>query len=352
MDWRTDIPEDRRRPIRAWLYTVAAMVFGVLIVGGITRLTRSGLSMVEWNPLLGFIPPLNHEQWLDVFHRYQQYPEYQQLRQGMSLGEFKFIFFWEFTHRLLARSIGVVFLLPMLFFWLKGWFNRLLLARALVLFALGGLQGLMGWLMVASGLVDRPSVSHFRLAAHLSLAFIICAYAFWLVRELRIDATRARTTPRVRALLVSGLTITGVLLALQIVWGAFVAGLKAGHYANTFPLMGGRWVPRGLLAHDPAWLAFLENPITVQWTHRVIGTLLALAVLVFVVRALRAGLDPRSRTHALVLLALMAVQYALGVLTLIYYVPIPLAAAHQATALVLFLAWVSWLHHARNLGTG
>ena len=325
---------------------------GALVVGGITRLTRSGLSIVDWDPLMGVIPPLGHEQWLAAFDHYRQFPEYQQLRQGMSLGEFQFIFFWEYTHRLLARLVGVVFLVPFVFFWLRGYFDRQLATRALLLFGLGALQGLMGWLMVLSGLAHRPSVSHFRLAAHLGLAFLIFGYALWLARELGVPGPRTFLPASARRTLTRGLALTGTLLGLQIVWGAFVAGLKAGHYANTFPLMAGRLVPPGLLAFRPAAAAFVENPLTVQWTHRVIGTALLLAAAWFGVRVRLVGADARSRRLVTGLLVLVALQYTIGVLTLIHYVPVALGVTHQFLALVVFGTWVLTLHHVRQVTAG
>ena len=345
-DWRLAIPESRRRWLRGWFWSIAAFTLAVLIVGGITRLTRSGLSIVEWNPIMGVIPPLGDAQWQEAFDRYRQFPEYQQLRRGMSLQEFKFIFFWEYIHRVLARLIGVVFLVPFVFFAVRRWFNRPLAGRSLLLFGLGASQGLMGWLMVQSGLVDRPSVSHFRLAAHLSLAFLICGCAVWLARELSLQATRAAVSAGVRRTIARGLALTGAVLALQIVWGAFVAGLKAGFIYNTFPLMGGRWVPAALGA---SLLDFVQHPAAVQWLHRVLGTVLVLVVAGYWFRLRQIAVDACSLRYAAALLAVVAGQYLLGVVTLLYSVPIPLGVAHQATALVVFALWVAALHHARNL---
>jgi heme a synthase len=349
-DWRLQIPEPRRRALRIWLWSIAGMTFAVLIVGGITRLTQSGLSMVDWQPVMGVIPPLGEAQWQAAFDQYRQFPEYQQLRQGMTLSEFKFIFFWEYFHRLLARTIGLVFLVPFVFFWVRGYLSRPLVRRGLLLFGLGAAQGLMGWLMVKSGLVDRPSVSHYRLAAHLSLAFIIFGFAVWLARELRIGVARAALRPDARRTMLRGLALVGGLLALQIVWGAFVAGLKAGYYYNTFPLMGGRLVPEHLLWLEPAFRNFVENPIAVQWAHRVLGTVLGLVAAGFFVQVARGGADAASRRFNAALFALIVVQYALGVLTLIHHVPVSLGVAHQAMAMVIAGVWIAWLHHLRNAG--
>jgi cytochrome c oxidase assembly protein subunit 15 len=295
------------------------------------------------------IPPLSHDQWVDAFERYQQFPQYQKLNQGMTLGEFQFIFFWEYLHRLLARTIGIVFLVPFVFFLAKRWMNRPLALRALALFALGGMQGLMGWLMVASGLIDRPSVSHYRLAAHLSLAFLIFGYAVWLARELRVTRERPRVDARAVAVMARGLGVVGLLLGLQIVWGAFVAGLKAGFFANSFPKMGGAWIPATLFDYQPALSNLVANPVTVQWLHRVLGTLLALGVMALAWHMLRAPLDRTARRYGWLLLTVVSVQYLLGVLTLVNAVPVALGVTHQAVALVLFGIWVAASHHAREL---
>jgi heme a synthase len=348
-DWRLEIPESERQPLRVWLWSIAAMTFVVLIVGGITRLTQSGLSIVDWQPIMGVIPPLDAAQWQEAFDRYRQFPEYQQLRRGMTMAEFQFIFFWEYLHRVVARLIGLVFLIPFLYFWIRGYLTRPLMGRTLILFAMGAGQGVLGWVMVASGLVDRPSVSHYKLAAHLSLAFIIFGYAVWLARELKVGLDRTPAARATRAMMTRGLAVVGVLLALQVVWGGFVAGLKAGLYHNTFPLMEGRLVPPTLLFLDPAIVNFVQNPIAVQWVHRVLGTVLALAVLGLFFQVLRSRVDTMSRRLNVTMLVLMAVQYLLGVLTLIYFVPVTLGVIHQGMAMVIFGVWVWWLHHVRNM---
>ncbi|CAN5884577.1 COX15/CtaA family protein [soil metagenome] len=348
-DWRLQIPEAKRRHLRIWLWSIAGMTLSVLIVGGITRLTQSGLSIVDWQPLMGVIPPVNEAQWLERFELYRQYPEYQRLRQGMSLEEFKFIFFWEYVHRLLARLIGVVFLVPFVVFWLRGYFNRPLALRSIALFALGGAQGLLGWIMVQSGLVDQPSVSHYRLAAHLSLAFIIFGVAVWLARDLDLRAHRPAVGDAARRLMKRGLAVVGVLLSLQIVWGAFVAGLKAGFFYNTFPLMGGRITPPEMLALQPVLRNLVANPAAVQWLHRFIGTVLIAAVMVLFIRVRRAAADPASQRLNVALLATMVTQYLLGVLTLLLVVPVSLGVIHQAAAMLLFGVWLVWVHHANNL---
>jgi cytochrome c oxidase assembly protein subunit 15 len=317
----------------------------VVVVGGITRLTHSGLSIVEWKPIVGVVPPLSDRAWELAFEQYRAFPEYRQVRRGMTLGEFKFIFFWEYVHRLAARGVGVVFVVPFVFFWFRGVLTGPLLRRALVLFALGVSQGLLGWLMVKSGLVDRPSVSHYRLAGHLVLAFIICGYSVWLALDLAVEPPcpdRSEPAPRALGPVVAAV---GVLLAAQVIYGAFVVGLKAGLLFNTFPLMDGGLTPPGLLAMQPAVLNFVQNPAAIQWMHRLLGTALLAAVIALFFAARRRRLDSRSRHLSAALTALVAAQYLIGVLTLIYAVPISLGVAHQVLALVVVGVWVVWLHH-------
>lgn len=343
--WPGDLPESRRRWIRLWLWGIAAMTFAVVVVGGITRLTLSGLSIVDWQPVTGVIPPLNEEQWQRAFDRYRQFPEFLTWRHRMTLAEFKFIYFWEYLHRLLARSIGIVFMVPFAFFVVRRWFNRPLVKRSLLLFALGAAQGVMGWLMVRSGLVDRPSVSHYRLAAHLVLAFTVFGWAVWLARDLSLpEAPPHSLPPDRRRAVVNGLAVTGSLLVVQIVWGAFVAGLKAGRYYPTFPLMGGRLVPPDLLWLEPAAANFVSNPIAVQWVHRLLGTLLLSAAIVLFVRVRMRVADPGTRRMSSAFAALIGFQFVLGILTLVTRVPVALGVLHQATALVALGTWLVWMH--------
>lgn len=342
----------RRAHLAAWLWSGAALTFVILVVGGITRLTQSGLSMVDWEPIVGVVPPIGDAQWHEVFERYRQFPEYQRLRAGMTLDEFKFIFFWEYIHRVAARLIGIVFLLPFLFFLAKGYFGRstMRVHRPLVLMALGGLQGFAGWFMVSSGLVDQPHVSHYRLALHLVIAFAIFGCCVWFALDVTAGESRTTISPRPRRLLLRGLTLLGGLLGAQILWGAFVAGLKAGGFFNTFPLMGGTLVPAAAWGMDPWVRNLVENPIAVQWVHRVLGTALAIVAIGFYLRA-RAAVrpDPRSRILNRLLIGLIATQYMLGIVTLLLRVPVPLGVAHQGMAMVVFGVWLAWLNHARRL---
>lgn len=347
IDWRLQIPEARRRLLRRWMLAVAAATFAVVVLGGITRLTQSGLSIVDWDPILGVVPPLSEAQWVGAFERYRQFPEYQ-VRRGMTLAEFRAIYWWEYLHRLAARGIGLVFLVPFLAFLARGFLTRALAWRTGVLFALGALQGLMGWLMVRSGLVDQPAVSHYRLAAHLLLAFVIAGYCVWLACDLRQAAEREQPPRAALKTMRRGVPAIGVLLGLQIVWGALVAGLKAGHVFNTFPLMAGGFVPPNLLWLEPAAINFVENASAVQWVHRVLGTALLLGAGMLHLGLVRTRADRRSRRLSLGLLGLTGGQYLLGVATLVLGVPIALAVTHQAVALLLTGLWVVWAHHVRN----
>jgi heme a synthase len=340
----------RRRHLAIWFWSGALMTLLILIIGGVTRLTQSGLSIVEWRPITGVVPPLSEAAWQDLFDQYRQFPEYQQLRRGMTMQEFRFIFFWEYLHRIAARVIGLVFLIPFLAFLALRYFDRKLLLRSLLLFGLGAAQGFMGWYMVMSGLVDQPHVSHYRLAAHLSLAFAIFGACVWFALDLRPRSAQASAADRASARdVMSGVWWVGVLLALQVVWGAFVAGLKAGLVYPTFPLMGGYLVPPGMLALEPLVRNLVENHVTVQWIHRMLGGVLTLAVVVVALRGWTILRDRRTGLLGLGMLALIAVQVTLGALTLLYLVPVTFAVAHQAMAMVLFGVWLAWLHRLKRL---
>ncbi|MBK7729241.1 MAG: COX15/CtaA family protein [Gammaproteobacteria bacterium] len=336
-----------RRAVLGWLVFIIAMVFCMVVVGGVTRLTGSGLSIVEWAPIMGTLPPLSHADWLAAFAQYQQFPQYKITHPDMSLAEFQGIFFWEYMLRLLGRGIDVVFLLPFLWFRVRGAFSRRLSWQLLGALALGGMQGLVGWLMVKSGLVDEPRVSHYRLALHLGLAFSIMAYILWLVLGLRAAAVDERspgTTTSARALLWS----IAIVTVLQIVYGAFVAGLRAGLGYNTFPKMGELWIADAVMALQPWWLNLFESHATVQFVHRWLGTLLLLLVTALWLRARRAdwGASRQIRIHALLLV--VTVQYLLGVYTLLRLVPLTAAVVHQGCASLVLLAVIAVMQGFRQ----
>jgi cytochrome c oxidase assembly protein subunit 15 len=327
-----------QRRVAAWLFVCCVLVFAMVVVGGVTRLTHSGLSIVEWQPIVGTLPPLDAAQWQETFAKYQQTPEYRKVNAGMSLAEFKDIFRWEYFHRLLGRAIGAVFLVPLIFFAARREIPREFTWKLATIFVLGALQGAMGWYMVKSGLVDDPRVSQFRLTAHLGLALAIFAAMLWiglsLVYPQRADLhTRPQRRARARSFALVA------LIFLMVLTGGFVAGIRAGFAYNTFPLMNGVLVPSEIFLLEPAWRNFFYNMATVQFDHRAIAWLLAVLAPWFwwTLRRTR-GLPPRARAGGDLLLVLLAVQIGLGIATLLLVVPVPLAAAHQAGAVLVFAA--------------
>lgn len=330
------------RQIASWLFLVCAMIFCMVIVGGVTRLTESGLSMVNWKPLSGIIPPVSEAEWIQEFTAYQQYPEYRQVNQGMSLGEFKSIFFWEYAHRMLGRLIGLVFFVPFVIFLLKRRVSGVLKPKLWLMFFLGGLQGLLGWWMVKSGLVDQPDVSHYRLTAHLGLAVLIFLYIFWVASGLvmmRCEGTHKRPIGILKLLV--------GLIFVQILLGGLVAGLNAGLIYNTWPLMEDQIIPAGLYAMTPWYMNIFENVMTVQFNHRILAYLLVLAGL-YIWNVIRKDTHINVRMAGHLLLLTILGQVVLGILTLINVVPIPLAAAHQAGALITLSAALFALRRVKS----
>lgn len=332
-----------RRQIAVWLFLCAAMVFATLVVGGVTRLTHSGLSIVEWQPIVGTIPPLSQTEWLATFDKYKLTPEYLQVNHQMSLEEFKGIFWWEYFHRVLGRAIGLVFLVPFLYFLARRKIETPLVPKLFGIFVLGGLQGAMGWYMVKSGLVDDPRVSQYRLTAHLSIAFLIFIAMVWVALDLL--AERRRDVARGP---VAGLCRAGFWLALlafyMVVTGGFVAGIRAGKAYNTFPLMNGHLVPPELFSIDPWYLNFFNNMATTQFDHRLGAWLLAFLVPWFWFHVRSAPVSKRARGVATLLLIVLATQISLGISALLLSVPVALGAAHQAGAMVVF-GVLLWLNH-------
>ena len=331
------------RGVRLWLFALCALVFAIVVVGGATRLTDSGLSITEWLPILGIIPPLNEADWLVAFDKYRQIPQYEQLNKGMSLAEFKVIYWWEWAHRFLGRIIGFAFLLPLLFFWIRGALPKGLWPRLLAIFVVGGLQGALGWYMVQSGLVDRVDVSQYRLAAHLTLALVIFAAIWWtaltLGRPSDVATGSAHASNGLR-LSAAGLC---VFVVIQSAAGAFVAGLNAGYAYNDWPLMEGQWIPDGLADITPLWRNFFENAITVQFVHRVLAYALVLWALLHAIAALRAPGRPSARMAVLLAVTVVA-QAAIGVWTLVAQVPISLGLLHQGGAVVVLAIALTHLH--------
>jgi len=322
--------------VAAWLLVCCALVLAMVVVGGVTRLTHSGLSIVEWQPIVGTLPPLNEAQWIETFAKYQLTPEYRKVNHAMDLDEFKGIFWWEYFHRLLGRMIGAVFLLPMLWFWWRGHIDRPLTLKLAGIFVLGGLQGAMGWYMVKSGLVDDPRVSQYRLTAHLGIALAIYAAMLWTALGLLYPGAAAASArqPRLRRFS----WIITATVAYMVITGGFVAGIRAGFAYNTFPLMNGRLVPPEIFMLDPWYLNFFNNMATVQFDHRLGAWLLAVLVPWFWLKARRAALSARANLAINLLFGVCALQIALGIATLLLLVAIPLAAAHQGGAVLLLTA--------------
>lgn len=351
VDERADVAAAAARSVtpavRRWLWCVWAMVLAMVVIGGITRLTGSGLSIVEWKPLSGAIPPLSPADWLEVWAKYQRSPEYHAVNQWMTLDDFKRIFFWEYLHRLIGRTVGVVVLVPWLYFVLRRQLPRALAWKTLGLFALGGLQGLLGWYMVKSGLVNEPRVSHFRLAAHLLLAFTTGQLVMWLA----LDAY----SPRVRERALRGPQLFAVcallaLLIVQLCYGAFMAGTHAGLYYASFPDMNGRFAPAPFFTGNSIVADALNSPLAIHYLHRAIAFALlfcSIGLFAYVRRV-----EPRAslRRAAGLVAGLVFLQFNLGALTVVTHVEVPWAVAHQALAYLVISGAVLFLHRA--LGSG
>ena len=333
-DGSTQTLADPMRTVRWWLYGVAALVFALIVVGGATRLTDSGLSITEWRPLLGILPPLSDADWHDVFEKYRQIPEYHIVNRGMSLDAFKFIFWWEWAHRFLARMVGFAFAIPLVYFVVRRRLPAAFSWKLGGLFLLGGLQGAIGWYMVSSGLVDRIDVSHYRLALHLTVAFLILALLLWSAWTLPRPTSavgQPQSTTRHRHAAQALLA----LIFLQVVLGALVAGLKAGLAHNTWPLMDGQFIPTGLWVMSPWYLNPFENVMTVQFNHRMMAYVIVAAVVWHAVSIVRADGAGDARSSALMLAGGVVAQALLGIWTLLAQVPLGLGLAHQGLAAIV-----------------
>lgn len=332
------------RPVYYWLWTGIFLISLMVVVGGITRLTDSGLSMSEWNLIMGTIPPLSEIEWQHTFEIYKEFPQYLHLNGEMELFEFKRIFFWEYFHRLIGRFIGIVFLIPFSYFWAKGYFNTTLLKRMFILLTLGAFQGAMGWIMVKSGLVDNPYVSHYRLAMHFMLAFTLIGFCLWYALDLRNKTYKAVQNPHVLKRII---WVVAALFIIQVLYGAFTAGLDAGFMYNTFPKMAGEWVPPTYDILNPFLRNLVENPGTVQWIHRLNGTALLISVIILWWKSVFGNSPKWLLSITTVLLCILVVQYFVGVLTLIYHVPIILGILHQSIALLFGIVLIITFHRIK-----
>ena len=335
---------DRDRAVATWLLVVCAMVFAMVVLGGVTRLTGSGLSMVDWRPVVGWLPPLSDAEWQASFEMYQQSPEFQKVNSDMDVDDYKGIFWLEYLHRLLGRLIGVAFLVPFVAFAVRGYIRGREMPKYLLMFVLGGMQGVLGWYMVKSGLVDNPHVSQYRLTAHLVAAFTIYAYMLWVALSLLNPVSN----PTRHALYRRTFWLT-LLISVTIISGGFVAGLKAGKIYNTFPMMGEHWIPPGLGALDPFWRNLTENMTTVQFDHRLLAITTFVAIILYWLGARKADLPAPARKANNALLHTAILQVVLGITTLLLAVPILLGAAHQAIAMLLFTVALYLLHNLRKV---
>ena len=326
-----NLNQSSRTAVAGWLGICCVLVFCMVVLGGVTRLTDSGLSMVRWEPISGMLPPLTETAWQAEFQHYREFPEYQKINAGMSLDAFQRIFYFEYAHRMLGRLIGLVFAIGFVWLWARKHLSRPLVPHLIAMFVLGGLQGLMGWYMVRSGLVEIPHVSQYRLTAHLGLAISIYLYMLWVLFKL----LERRSAPVVSGALRRSSWGLGVLAFATVLSGGFVAGLKAGHAFNTFPLMAGQWIPPGYLALEPTWRNFFENIATVQFNHRLLAISTFALVLVFVIRVMRDKVLQPLHKPTLTLAGVATIQVALGISTLLWFVPVALGAMHQAVALIL-----------------
>ncbi len=344
---RERIADDRLRPVRLWLYALAGWVLMIVVVGGITRLTESGLSITSWKPVSGVIPPLSQADWNAEFDAYKQIPQYSVVHSWMSLDDFKFIFFWEWFHRLIARALGVLFLIPFVVFLFQKRLSRDLAVPLFVLFLLGGFQGFLGWWMVTSGLTELTSVSQYRLAAHLTAAAFLFIALLYVARSME----PGRAVGRVSGRQIAAAAILLVAVILQIAAGGFVAGLDAGMGYQTWPLMDGAIIPGGMLVMEPAWRNFFENALTVQFIHRTIAYALVAYVAYLVWRRSRDGGFGGVHGWLPLLGMLVLLQVGLGIATLLTSVPISLAVGHQALAFMLggtVAAYIADLRRARH----
>ena len=343
MSTRIDVlssPYDRQ--IAAWLIACAVTIFGMILLGGITRLTDSGLSMVDWKPIAGIIPPLTQADWQEMFLKYQQFPEYQKTNFDMTLEEFKPIFMYEYLHRMLGRFIGILFVIPFLFFFISKRIRPGLTPKLLLLLSLGASQGLLGWYMVQSGLIDNPHVSQYRLTAHLGLAVFIYGIIFWTVMDL-VSLPKYRL-PHLKNF---SYAITAMIF-LMILSGGLVAGTRAGIPYPTWPLMGDSFIPPGLYNLEPFWLSAFEDMLTIQFNHRIFAYIISISVVIFAFITLRAKLAPPFRIAIFSFLGILGLQVTLGISTLIFYIPIPVAAAHQVCAVALLSASLYVSHCFKN----
>ena len=325
----------KNKPIIIWLLSGCFLIFIMVVIGGITRLTDSGLSMVNWNLFMGTIPPLNKLEWETTFNLYKQYPEYKKINFNITLEEFKSIFFWEYLHRMIGRLLGLVFIIPFIFFLIKKKLNKKLIIQSMILFFLGALQAFIGWWMVKSGLVNKPDVSHYRLSIHLITAFLTCGYTFWIALTLIFPEKKKGNKKLFQLLL-----LFFIILIIQIIYGGFVAGLNAGMGFNTWPKMGDKWIPESVYSLQPFWKNFVEAKYGVQFIHRSLGFLIVAIILLILIIKKNYVLTNKEKNALNITTVITLTQVFLGIFTLILFVPIVLASIHQITAFLLLMSTI------------
>jgi heme a synthase len=334
------------KPIIIWLLAGCFLIYAMVVIGGITRLTHSGLSMVEWNMILGSKPPMSDADWQVPFEKYKQSPEYQIINNQFTLEEFKSIYWWEYIHRFLGRTIGVVFLIPFFYFWIKKKFDTALLRKMFVLLALGALQGFLGWFMVKSGLQKEPHVSHFRLAIHLISAFTVFGFTFWYALDLMYP-NKTELNPEAKKVLRLAKYMFALII-IQIIYGAFVAGLKAGLFYNTFPKMGEEYFPDTIFSYDTLLQNISENPSGVQFVHRYIAYLVVIFIIIVWNKASKLPQTLLQKKASNFLLGMVLVQFLLGVITIMMSVPVLMGVLHQTGAFFLFASGLFFIHSLRT----
>jgi cytochrome c oxidase assembly protein subunit 15 len=327
---------DNNKKVANWLLVCCALVFAMVVLGGVTRLTGSGLSMVDWRPLMGALPPMSDEAWQKTFEMYQQTPEFLKVNADMDVDGFKGIFWLEYLHRLLGRTIGIVFLIPFLIFAWRGYIQKQEWPKYALMFVLGGLQGVLGWYMVMSGLVNNPAVSQYRLVAHLGAAFLIYAYMFWVALSLKLPTDSQTPHPWYRKTLALATLVTVTVIS------------GAGKIYNTFPMMGEYWAPPGMFALEPWWRNFFDNMATVQFDHRILAIATFILIVVYWIRIRKTELPARVARGVNALLHTAVLQVVLGIATLLLVVPVFLAATHQAVAMLLFTVALYLCHGLRR----
>ncbi|PCJ26343.1 MAG: heme A synthase [Flavobacteriales bacterium] len=330
------LKDNPNKPVIIWLLTGCVLIFLMVVIGGITRLTNSGLSMVDWKLIMGMVPPMNEQDWIETFNKYKKFPEYQEVNFMFTLEEFKAIFFWEYLHRLIGRIIGIIFIVPFFYFLIKKKIKEKLLKQSLIILGMGGFQGFLGWWMVKSGLVNDPDVSHYRLAIHLIAAFLTFAYTFWVALNLIYYKEERPNVPFMR----NGVAILFVVTILQIIYGAFVAGLNAGFTMNTWPKMGNVWIAETVTAMEPFWTNFVDGIGGVQFIHRYLAYVVVGLVLFLLFKSAKYELNKIQSKSLIALLVIVFAQFLLGIFTLIYAVPVWLGVTHQVGAFLLLGAIV------------